>query len=204
MENNYLEWFHRPAWQLLCLQQLITIPLLLGFYFFVWQDNQHKLHTLQSSITEQKHNAKLSKQRLSELPPLSELQKQIQQMTSELGQNNHEATEHTTVLKRLHLPLIRSGSQLVEWKSLRENNHVLWHLMLSLNYDQFLHFLNEIQQLQPPLLIKHLTIIPAGDLLTVRMVLSEIALSEMALSDTALPNMTRPNKVRPIPVHEDK
>lgn len=194
MGNNYLEWFHRPAWLLVLLQQLFTLPLLLGFYFLVWQENQYEIDTLQHNITEQQHSTRLSQQQLTELPPLSDIQQKIQRTTAELGQDNQIPPKHTTVLKRLHSPLIHSGSQLIEWKTHKENNQVFWHIMLSLNYVQFLHFLNEIQQLQPPLLIKHLTITPADDWLTVRMVLSDIP----------LPEMTLPNRIKTAPVHEEK
>ncbi|MBI6547808.1 hypothetical protein [Xenorhabdus lircayensis] len=199
MRNNYLEWFHRPAWQRLLCQQLIVIPLMLGFYFFVWQDNQREIHALQNNITEQQHNTTRSQQRITELPSLPDIQQQIQQITLELGQGNDNSSKNispknATVLKRLHLPLTHSGSQLMEWKSHRENNQVFWHIMLSLNYEQFLHFLHEIQQLQPPLLIKHLTITPVDDSLTVRMVLSDIVFSDMTL----------PNTVHPEPVHGEK
>ncbi|AOM41842.1 hypothetical protein [Xenorhabdus hominickii] len=200
MNNNYLEWFHRPMWQLLLSQQLmVIIPLLLGFYFFVWQEKQHEIYTLQDSIGEQKHNTTLSQQRLTELPSLTDIQQQIQRITAELGPDSYLSTQsdptqnvspqntfspNATVLKRLHLPLTHSGSQLMEWKSQKENDHVFWHIMLSLNYDQFLHFLSEIQQLQPPLLIKHLTITPVDDWLTVRIVLSDMPLPEMVPSNS--------------------
>ncbi|CDG89062.1 hypothetical protein [Xenorhabdus bovienii] len=178
MKSNYLVWFHRPAWQLFLLQQLLVIPLILSFYFWVWQENEYAIHDLQLNITEQKHSSTLSEKRIAELPNLSDIQQQIQQLTAELSQgsnilHNNIPQKNATVLKRLHQPLTSSGSQLMEWKSYRKGNQIFWHIMLSLSYDQFLHFLNEIQQVQPILLIKHLTIIPVDSDLTVRMVLSD-------------------------------
>ncbi|OKP03688.1 hypothetical protein [Xenorhabdus eapokensis] len=179
MRNNYLEWFYRPVWQQLILQQLLIISLLLGFYFLVWQKNRHEIHTLQSDIKQQQHNAVLSEQRLAALPSLPETQQQIQHMTTSLAQNSYPSSsknipsQNTTILKQLHIPLTHSGSQLMEWKIHKENEHVFWHIMLSLNYGQFLHFLNEIQKLQPPLLIKHITITPTDDNLMVRLVFAD-------------------------------
>ncbi|MDC9606648.1 hypothetical protein [Xenorhabdus griffiniae] len=175
MRNNYLEWFYRPVWQQLVLQQLLIISLLLGFYFLVWQKNRYEIHTLQSNIKQQQHNTVLSQQKLAELPSLPETQQQIQHMTTSLAENDplSSSKNHTTILKRLHIPLTHSGSQLMEWKIHKENEHVFLHIMLSLNYGQFLHFLNEMQKLQPPLLIKHITITPADDNLMVHMVFSD-------------------------------
>ncbi|MEQ1977318.1 hypothetical protein [Xenorhabdus sp. SGI240] len=180
MRNNYLEWFYRPVWQQLVLQQLLIISLLLGFYFLVWQKNRYEIHTLQSNIKQQQHNVVLSRQKLAELPSLSETQQQIQHMATSLTPDGHlsSSKNNTTILKRLHIPLTHSGSQLMEWQIHKENEHVFWHIMLSLNYGQFLHFLNEIQKLQPPLLIKHITITPADDNLTVHMVFSDTAFSD--------------------------
>ncbi|CDH05348.1 conserved hypothetical protein [Xenorhabdus bovienii str. oregonense] len=175
MKSNYLVWFHRPAWQLFLLQQLLVIPLILSFYFWVWQENEYAIHDFQLNLTEQKHNSALSEKRIAELPNLPDIRQQIQQLTAELSQgSNNIPQKNATVLKRLHQPLTSSGSQLIEWKSYREGNQIFWHIMLSLSYDQFLHFLNEIQQVQPVLLIKHLTIIPVDNDLTVRMVLSDV------------------------------
>ncbi|MDC9581503.1 hypothetical protein PSI15_08005 [Xenorhabdus sp. PR6a] len=202
MRNNYLEWFYRPVWQQLTLQQLLIILLLLGFYFLVWQKNRHEIHALQSNIKQQQHNTILFQQKLAELPSLPETQQQIRRMAANLAQNSDLSlrntssdnipAQNTPILKRLHMPLIRSGSQLMEWKSHKENEQVFWHIRLSLNYGQFLHFLREIQKLQPPLLIKHIAITPvdtpADDNLTVRMVFSDVA-----LSDTTLPNISLPD-----------
>ncbi|MDE9565318.1 hypothetical protein KKI93_14930 [Xenorhabdus bovienii] len=179
MKSNYLVWFHRPAWQLFLLQQLPVIPFILSFYFWVWQENEYAIHDLLLNLTEQKHSSALSEKRITELPNLSDIQQQIQQLTAELSQGgnillNNIPQKNATVLKRLHQPLTSSGSQLMEWKSHREGNQIFWHIMLSLSYDQLLHFLNEIQQVQPVLLIKHLTIIPVDNDLTVRMVLSDV------------------------------
>ncbi|OTA15985.1 hypothetical protein Xvie_02324 [Xenorhabdus vietnamensis] len=199
-EGFYQQWLYRPVWQQLALQQLLIISLLLGFYFLIWQKNRHEIHTLQDNIKERQHNATLSQRRLAELPSLPETQQQIQQMAANLDQNSYPSPRHispkqnTTILKRLHIPLIRSGSQLMEWKSHKENEQIFWHIMLSLNYDQFLHFLNEIQKLQPPLLIKHLSITPADGNLTVRMVFSDLALSDMALLNSTFPD----------PIHGEK
>ncbi|PHM74025.1 hypothetical protein [Xenorhabdus kozodoii] len=195
MKNNYLEWFYRPVWQQVVLQQLLIISLLLGFYFLIWQNNRHEIHSLQSNIKQQQHNAVLFQQKLAELPSLSETQQQIQRITTSLAQNSHlsvrniASAQNTTILKRLHIPLIQSGSQLMEWKIHRENEHVFWHIMLSQNYDQFLHFLNGIQTLQPPLLIKHITITPADDNLMVNMVFSEGALPAIVPPDRDLPTI---------------
>ncbi|MBD2796416.1 hypothetical protein ID856_07695 [Xenorhabdus sp. 18] len=202
MRNNYLEWFYRPVWQQLTLQQLLIILLLLGFYFLVWQKNRHEIHALQSNIKQQQHHAILFQQKLAELPSLPETQQQIRRMAANLAQNSDLSlrntssdnipAQNTPILKRLHMPLIRSGSQLMEWKSHKENEQVFWHIRLSLNYGQFLHFLREIQKLQPPLLIKHIAITPvdtpADGNLTVRMVFSDVA-----LSDTTLPNISLPD-----------
>ncbi|CDG15784.1 hypothetical protein [Xenorhabdus doucetiae] len=202
MRNNYLEWFYRPVWQQLTLQQLLIILLLLGFYFLVWQKNRHEIHALQSNIKQQQHNTILFQQKLAELPSLLETQQQIRRMAANLAQNSDLSlrntssdnipAQNTPILKRLHMPLIRSGSQLMEWKSHKENEQVFWHIRLSLNYGQFLHFLREIQKLQPPLLIKHIAITPvdtpADGNLTVRMVFSDVA-----LSDTTLPNISLPD-----------
>ncbi|SFU82896.1 hypothetical protein [Xenorhabdus koppenhoeferi] len=216
MRSNYLEWFHRPVWQQFLWQQLVIILLLMSFYFFIWQENQHKIHAFQRHITEQQNNATQSQQRIKELPSLFDIQQKIRQITAELGQNNYihsrdvysrdispkgipsknEPSHKATVLKRLHLPLIHSGSQLMEWKSYKENNQIFWHIVLSLNYDQLLHFLSEIQQLQPPLLIKHLTINPIDGNLIVR-----IVLSDMTLSDLEPPDMNLPNKIQPASVN---
>ncbi|SFN73966.1 hypothetical protein [Xenorhabdus japonica] len=206
---SYKQWFYRPFWQQFALQQLLIISLLLGFYFLVWQKNRLEIHALQSNIKEQQHNAVLSQRRLAELPSLPETQQQILRMAANLDQNSYPSLRHispknispqnTTILKRLHIPLIRSGSQLMEWKSHKENEKIFWHIMLSLDYDQFLHFLNEIQKLQPPLLIKHLTITPADGSLTVRMVFSDLALPDMAVSDVILPNDALPD-----PTYEEK
>ncbi|WP_237387504.1 hypothetical protein [Xenorhabdus sp. Sc-CR9] len=217
MRSNYLEWFHRPVWQQCLLQQLVIILLLMGFYFLVWQENQHKIHAFQRHITEQQNNAAQSQQRIKELPSLFDIQQKIRQITAELGQNSYihsrdiysrdispkgipskNESHKVTVLKRLHLPLIHSGSQLMEWKSYKENNQIFWHIVLSLNYDQLLHFLSEIQQLQPPLLIKHLTIKPIDGNLIVR-----IVLSDMTLSDSEPPDMNLPNKIQPAPVNSN-
>ncbi|MDC9592954.1 hypothetical protein [Xenorhabdus sp. IM139775] len=205
MKNNYLEWFYRPVWQQLVLQQLLIISLLLGFYFLVWQKNRHEIHVLQNNIKQQQHHAILFQQKLAELPSLPETQQQIQRMAANLAQNSdlslknasseNVPAQNTPILKRLHMPLIDSGSQLMEWKSLKENEQVFWHIVLSLNYGQFLHFLSEIQKLQPPLLIKHIAItptdIPADNNLTVRMVFSDVTLPD--LSETALPTISLPD-----------
>ncbi|MBD2820559.1 hypothetical protein ID852_07605 [Xenorhabdus sp. 42] len=198
MGNNYLEWFYRPMWQLLLLQQFIVILLLLSFYFFLWQNNQQKLQSLRGSLAEQHHHTTLSQQRLAELPRITDIQKQIQQVTAEIGQNTPPIThlaalKQVTVLKRLHFPLIRSGSQLIEWKIHKENDQVFWHIMLSQSYDQFLHFLNEIQQLHPPLLIKHLSINPVDGGLNVRMVLSDTSLPDAALPKADIPDKAEAN-----------
>ncbi|WP_319929750.1 hypothetical protein [Xenorhabdus santafensis] len=182
MGNNYLEWFHRPVWQQFLAQQLIIILLLSGFYFFIWQERQHEAHALQGRIAEQQNDVVLSQQRIAKLPSMPDIQQKVQQITTMLSQGSFipvstemGTTKNTSILKRLHQPLAHSGSQLMEWKTYRENNHVLWHIVLSLDYGQFLHFLNEIQLLQPPLLIKHLTITPNEEKLTVRIALSEAA-----------------------------
>ncbi|MDC9590275.1 hypothetical protein PSI23_13490 [Xenorhabdus sp. XENO-10] len=208
-QRFYKQWLYRPVWQQFALQQLLIISLLLGFYFLIWQKNRHEIHALQSNIKEQQHNAILSQRRLAELPSLPETQQQILRMVADLDQNSYPSIRHispknislqnTTILKRLHIPLIRSGSQLMEWKSHKENEQIFWHIMLSLNYDQFLHFLNEIQKLQPPLLIKHLTITPADGSLTVRMVFSDLTLPDMTVSDVILPNDALPD-----PTYEEK
>ncbi|MBD2781812.1 hypothetical protein [Xenorhabdus szentirmaii] len=198
MGNNYLEWFYRPMWQLLLLQQFIVILLLLSFYFFLWQNNQQKLQSLRGSLAEQHHHTTLSQQRLAELPRITDIQKQIQQVTAEIDQNTPPIThlaalKQVTALKRLHFPLIRSGSQLIEWKIHKENDQVFWHIMLSQSYDQFLHFLNEIQQLHPPLLIKHLSINPVDGGLNVRMVLSDTPLPDAALPKADIPDKAEAN-----------
>ncbi|MBD2814807.1 hypothetical protein ID850_08515 [Xenorhabdus sp. Flor] len=179
MRNNYLVWLFRPIWQLFLLQQLVIVPLILGFCFFVWQKSEDVIHSLQIKLTEQKNDLALSQNQFSELPNLTELHQQIQQITVELGQNGHISSPlKTTVLKRLHQPLVNSGSQLMEWKSIKEGDQVLWHIILSLTYEQLLRFINEIQQSQPILLIKHLTITPVDNSLTVRMVLKDIGYEE--------------------------
>ncbi|PHM33179.1 hypothetical protein [Xenorhabdus innexi] len=184
MKNNYLIWLFRPAWQLFLLQQAVIIPLILGFYFFVWQGNKNAIHSLRSQITEQRNSITLSQNHFSELPALTELHQQIQQITARLNQNGHmtlptkAAPTKTTVLKRLQQPLTRSGSELMEWKSHKEGHQVLWHIILSLTYEQLLLFLSEIQQLRPLLLIKHLTITPADNSLIVRMVLADMSHGE--------------------------
>ncbi|WP_340611245.1 hypothetical protein [Xenorhabdus bharatensis] len=176
MKNNYLVWLLRPAWQLFLLQQLVIVPLILGFYFFVWQGNKNAIHSFRFKIAEQKNDIALSQTRFSELPDLTELHQQIQQITANLDSNSHiTSSPKTTVLKRLHQPLTRSGSQLMEWKSRKEGHQILWHIILSLTYEQLLLFLSEIQQLRPLLLIKHLTITPADNGLTVRMVLADMS-----------------------------
>ncbi|OTA20608.1 hypothetical protein Xbed_01413 [Xenorhabdus beddingii] len=197
MKNNYLEWFHWPTWLLFLLQQLLTIPLLLGFYFLAWQDHQYEIQALQSNITEHQHNTMQYQQRIAALPSLHDTQQKIQRITTELGQDTQATSKPASVLKRLHMPLIHSSGQLIEWKTHKENNQLFWHIKLSLNYAQFLHFLDEIQQLQPPLLIKHLTITPADDWLTVRMVLSDIPLPE-----TTLPEIAQPDRIQPASAHE--
>ncbi len=210
MRSNNVEWiyqwFYRPVWQQLVLQQLLIMVLLLGFYFWVWQQNRHDIYAFRINIKEQQHNVAHAQQQLVERPPLVEIQQQIQHMTTSLAQNSdlslpHKNTppQNTTVLKRLHLPLIRSGSQLMEWKSLKENEQMLWHIMLSLNYEQLLHFLNEVQKLQPPLLIKRITVTPDNGHLTVRLVFSDFSLPEMTLSETAISNTAFP-----APVHEEE
>ncbi|PHM44723.1 hypothetical protein Xmau_01435 [Xenorhabdus mauleonii] len=212
MGNNYLEWFHRPVWQQFFAQQLIIVLLLAGFYCFVWQERQHEIHAIQSRIAEQQDNVALSQQRITELPSMPDIRQKIQQITAILSQGSlistqkspteTQTTKNTSILKRLHQPLAYSGSQLMEWKTYRENNHTFWHIILSMNYGQFLHFLNEIQRLQPPLLIKHLTITPSeitpnDEKLIVRMALSEadesnIDPSGIPSSDSALPAANPP------------
>ncbi|AYA41628.1 hypothetical protein HZS38_14885 [Xenorhabdus nematophila] len=209
MKSNDFEWFHRPAWQQLLWQQLVIILLLVGFYFGVWQENQHEIDALRSSITERQYHTAQSQQHIKERPSLSDIQQQIQHIKRELDQDSNISSKgissknappkNTNVLKRLYFPLLHSGSQLIEWKNHRENNQVSWHIVLSLNYGQFLYFLSEIQQLQPPLLIKHLTIKPMNDNLTVRIVLSDIV-----LSDIEQPDITLPDKIQSVSGYGDK
>ncbi|MDR0218938.1 MAG: hypothetical protein LBI71_08665 [Enterobacteriaceae bacterium] len=195
MKNNYLVWLFRPTWQLFLLQQGVIVPLILGFYFFVWQENEEAIHAVRLKITEQKNNIALSQAKFSALPALTELHQQIQQTAAELGQSDNispspkTVAEKKTVLKRLQQPLANSGSQLMEWKKAKKGEQTLWHITLSLTYEQLLHFLSEIQQLQPILLIKHLTITPTDGSLTVRMVLADMILDDIVLDDITLADL---------------
>ncbi|WP_233420677.1 hypothetical protein [Xenorhabdus nematophila] len=89
MKSNDFEWFHRPAWQQLLWQQLVIILLLVGFYFGVWQENQHEIDALRSSITERQYHTAQSQQHIKERPSLSDIQQQIQHIKRELDQDSN-------------------------------------------------------------------------------------------------------------------
>ncbi|TDB60263.1 hypothetical protein [Photorhabdus khanii] len=177
IKNDYLWWFAKPAWLLFIWQQTIIILVLTLFYLFFWQEKAEREIGLTQEIIAQQTNTKSANNQLNQLPQLEDIRQQINQIENELNQPPQNTVKITAV-KQLQQPLINSGGQVIEWQRKNEGEKTLWQITIYLNYEQMLNFLDALQALYPPLLIKQFSVSPSGESLNVKMTLSETSYEE--------------------------
>ncbi|KMW72458.1 hypothetical protein TI10_13410 [Photorhabdus luminescens subsp. luminescens] len=178
IKSDYLWWFAKPTWLLFIWQQAIIMPFLILFYLFFWQEKAEQRSSLTQKIADQQINTKAAHERLNQLPLLEDIQQHINQIENELSKPRQNAVK-ITAIKQLQQPLINSGAQLLEWQRKKEGEKTLWQITIYLNYEQMLNFLEALQALYPPLLIKQLSISPSGEFLNVKITLSETSHEEL-------------------------
>ncbi|WP_036768190.1 hypothetical protein [Photorhabdus australis] len=178
IKSDYLWWFAKPALLLFIWQQAIIIPFLILFYLFFWQERNEQEINLTQEIAAQEINTKSTNDRLNQLPLLENIQQNIHQIENELSKPSQNAVKISAV-KQLQQPLINSGGQVLEWQRKKEGDKTLWQIMIYLNYEQMLDFLDALQALYPPLLIKQFSVSASGEFLNVKMTLSETSYEEL-------------------------